>query len=302
MPMPAADIGRLSGRRVPRTGSATPSWRCRHSGHPPPHAVRALTIAASPAVAALFREPTSAAPRRRARIAGRIISGDRGAPGDVLMPACCFRTRFDPRGSSIVPASAERWGYPTSGRGLLLTRRSPRPRRGEARHQSDLPRARARPGHRLRRRRTAGAARFGTERASCRRALRAIPHSSRPARRRPARRRVWPGEAVAARSDGGAGGAPHHRVRRDVRHRGRAARSSRGACDRILAARPCDGSGLRRGRSRGSHNDWCAGRRARTVRCLRVQRLRRHASGVVAWTAGGRHFRTDRRSGDASGR
>jgi len=136
MPMPAADIGRLVVRAPNWLGDAVmalPAMAAIRRHMPSAH----LTIAASPAVAALFREPTSAAPNdvlelpagssaaTAALRAGRFDAG-------VLFPNS-FRSAWQFYRAGI----GERWGYATSNRGLLLTRRSPRPRRGEARHQSD---------------------------------------------------------------------------------------------------------------------------------------------------------------------
>src|SRR6188508_2265179 len=136
MPMPAADIGRLVVRAPNWLGDAVmalPAMAAIRRHMPSAH----LTIAASPAVAALFREPTSAAPddvlelpagssaTTAALRAGRFDAG-------VLFPNS-FRSAWQLYRAGI----GERWGYPTSSRGMLLTRRSPRPRRGEARHQAD---------------------------------------------------------------------------------------------------------------------------------------------------------------------
>ncbi len=95
-----------------------------------------LTIAASPAVAALFREDTDAAPddvidlpASRAAIAAL---GTGRFDVAVLLPNS-FGSAWQVRRARI----PERWGYATSARGWLLTRRV-RPRRGwRRRHQAE---------------------------------------------------------------------------------------------------------------------------------------------------------------------
>ena len=99
-----------------------------------------LTIAAVPAVAALFREITAAMPNHvielppasaATKAALRSGSFDIG----VLFPNS-FRSAWQLYRAGV----RERWGYPTAGRGLLLTKRSgaaPKP----SSHQSDYYRA-----------------------------------------------------------------------------------------------------------------------------------------------------------------
>jgi heptosyltransferase-2 len=87
-----------------------------------------LTIAAPATIASLFREKTAAAPDDVVELpassretVGRFRAGafDLG----ILFPNS-FRSAWQFRRAGI----AGRWGYPTAGRGLLLTRRSPRHR------------------------------------------------------------------------------------------------------------------------------------------------------------------------------
>jgi heptosyltransferase-2 len=101
----------------------------------------ALTIAAPGAVAAIFRERTDAAPdevvelpaaHRGAIAALRKGQFDLG----VLFPNS-FRSAWQMRAAGV----RERWGYPTSWRGRLLTRASRRARARGPEHQADYYRA-----------------------------------------------------------------------------------------------------------------------------------------------------------------
>ncbi len=106
-----------------------------------PAATTEITIAAPPSIAALFRELTSASPdhvlalppgsraARSALASGRFDAG-------ILLP-----NSFGSAWQMYRAGVRERWGYSTDGRSLLLTRRSRRPRRSQARHQSDYYRA-----------------------------------------------------------------------------------------------------------------------------------------------------------------
>ena len=96
-----------------------------------------LTIAAIPSVAALFRETTGARPNQIVELPAAKAPARaalRGGAFDlvVLFPNS-FRSAWEVRRAGI----RERWGYPTSGRGWLLTRRSRRARPRSSRHQSD---------------------------------------------------------------------------------------------------------------------------------------------------------------------
>jgi heptosyltransferase-2 len=100
-----------------------------------------LAIAASPAVAGILREETDVDPDEvidlpeKTRAAAATIRSGRHDLG-ILFPnsfPSAWRLRL-----AGVPA---RWGYATSGRGWLLTRRSPRPRGPGVMHQADYYRA-----------------------------------------------------------------------------------------------------------------------------------------------------------------
>jgi heptosyltransferase-2 len=104
----------------------------------------ALTIAAPPSIAALFREDTDAAPDAvlelpaapRAEAAALRAGGfDLG----ILFPNS-FGSAWRLRRAGV----PERWGYGGGGRSALLTRRVRRPRRRDARHMLDYYRALAR--------------------------------------------------------------------------------------------------------------------------------------------------------------
>jgi heptosyltransferase-2 len=94
-----------------------------------------LTVAAVPSVAALFHEETDVVPDAVLEVTGSsravvaALSGGRFDLG-VLFPNS-FRSAWQFWRAGI----PSRWGYATSGRGLLLTTRSPRAR--GAMHQSD---------------------------------------------------------------------------------------------------------------------------------------------------------------------
>ena len=100
-----------------------------------------LTIAALPSIAAIFRERIAAAPDRVLEV----------PPGSGAAQAAIESGRFDAgilfpnsfRSAWILYRAGvrERWGYPTAGRGLLLTKRIRRSPRGSARHQADYYRA-----------------------------------------------------------------------------------------------------------------------------------------------------------------
>jgi len=96
-----------------------------------------VTIAASPAVAALFREVTNARVDRVIELpdatpeAVATLEAERFDLG-VLFPNS-FRSAWQFRRARL----PERWGYPTAGRGVLLTRRARREKRPGAVHQID---------------------------------------------------------------------------------------------------------------------------------------------------------------------
>jgi heptosyltransferase-2 len=100
-----------------------------------------LTIAAPAAVAAVFREDTDAAPdhvlelpAERAGVTAALKGGRFTVA--VLLPNS-FRSAWQVWRAGI----PQRWGYATAGRGVLLTRRVPRPPRSPVRHQADYYRA-----------------------------------------------------------------------------------------------------------------------------------------------------------------
>jgi heptosyltransferase-2 len=100
-----------------------------------------ITVAAAPAVAALFREETHARPDRvidlprATRDAVAVLEGG-GFDAGLLLPNS-FRSAWQFRRAGI----RERWGFAASGRALLLTRRIRRPRGQGVIHQSDYYRA-----------------------------------------------------------------------------------------------------------------------------------------------------------------
>jgi heptosyltransferase-2 len=97
----------------------------------------ALTIAARPAVAALFREHTDASPDHVIELpeataeAVPVLEAGRFEVG-ILLPNS-FRSAWQFRRARI----GERWGYPTSWRRALLTQSSRRLKRPGAVHQAD---------------------------------------------------------------------------------------------------------------------------------------------------------------------
>jgi heptosyltransferase-2 len=96
-----------------------------------------LTIAAAPAVAAVFREETDAAPDAVIEVPGgsrAAVATLRAGRFDV---AVLFPNSFGSAWQVWRARVPERWGYATSGRGWLLTRRA-RPIRGSRRrHQAE---------------------------------------------------------------------------------------------------------------------------------------------------------------------
>jgi heptosyltransferase-2 len=101
-----------------------------------------LTIAAVPAVAAIFREDTDVAPDRVINLSAEnrgaiaMLEGE-GFDLGVLFPNS-FRSAWQMWRAGVT----ERWGVARSARGILLTRRcAPGPRRSGVRHQSDVYRA-----------------------------------------------------------------------------------------------------------------------------------------------------------------
>ena len=99
----------------------------------------------------------------------------------------------------------------------------------------------------------------------------------------------WPPDRVAAVIAQALERAP-----RDVGDRRRGARSRRGACDRILAARARAGCARARRRSRRPDEPRRAGRRGRAMRGVRDERFRRDARRRRRRPAGRRVVRADR--------
>src|SRR5262245_51851746 len=96
-----------------------------------------LRIGAPPGVAALFREETDIRPDRVVEVSGasrEVIATIQGGGYElaVLFPNS-FRSAWLMKRARV----PQRWGYPTSMRGWLLTRRSRPARARGIRHQSD---------------------------------------------------------------------------------------------------------------------------------------------------------------------
>ena len=301
---PGARAGRerlMAGRRLPTsrawssarpTGWAMRSWRCRR--WPPfagAHAVRASDD------------------RRRAGGRGAVSRTTSGGARSTCWNCRRDRARRRPRcrpghfdAGVLFPNSfRSAWQLYRAGvaRALGISDRGPRAAADAAQPHArvaatrvisptTIARSCAASASTCRRRRTADAAAVST--ASARRGealLRPVSLSpaDRPDRRAAARRRVRPGQAVAARSHGGAGRAPGHGARRDVR--------AAGAAHDRPAARAIE-SWLREHAPAaaprvvdlvGQHQPRRAGRRARARGRVRVERLGRHASRVGARAA-----------------
>src|SRR4051812_16747028 len=102
---------------------ALPALAAVRAGLPDTH----ITIAAIASVAPLFREATSAKPNDVLTIPDRAREANtlgRGRFDAGLLLTNSFRSAWTLRRADI----ADRWGFSTSARGFLLTRRVPRPR------------------------------------------------------------------------------------------------------------------------------------------------------------------------------
>jgi heptosyltransferase-2 len=99
-----------------------------------------LTIAASPVVAALFRERTAAAPDHVIDLPEGSAATTATLRSGAFDIAVLFPNSFRSAWQLYRAGVHERWGYPTAGRGLLLTRRS-RGAPPASPHQSDYYRA-----------------------------------------------------------------------------------------------------------------------------------------------------------------
>jgi len=136
VPAPSSTFGRVLLRAPNWLGDAVlaiPAMAAVRRLFPGGH----LTIAAQPSVAGIFREETPITPDDVLELSGssrdvvRAIAGGRFDLG-ILFPNS-FRSAWQLRRAGV-PA---RWGYATSGRGFLLTKRAPPPRAADAPHQSD---------------------------------------------------------------------------------------------------------------------------------------------------------------------
>jgi heptosyltransferase-2 len=100
-----------------------------------------LTVAAVPSVAALFREDTEVRPDRVLELSDTTRAAVAALEGGAFDGGLLFPNSFRSAWQLSRAGIGERWGFATAGRGLLLTRRSPRARRRGGRHQADYYRA-----------------------------------------------------------------------------------------------------------------------------------------------------------------
>ena len=96
-----------------------------------------LTIAAAPSVAALFREDTDAGPDRVIELPAPTRDAVAALEGEGFGLGILFPNSFRSAWQFWRARIPARWAYATSGRGLLLTRRSLPERRSGVPHQSD---------------------------------------------------------------------------------------------------------------------------------------------------------------------
>jgi len=96
-----------------------------------------LTIAAPGAVAALFEEGTDVRPDAVLTLPSSRSGAVAAVAAGRFDLAVLFPNSFGSAWRYRQAGVAERWGYATSGRGLLLTRRARRPRRADAPHMID---------------------------------------------------------------------------------------------------------------------------------------------------------------------
>jgi heptosyltransferase-2 len=87
-----------------------------------------LTVAAAPAVAALFREETDVRPDRILELSASGQEAIATIEGDGFDVGVLFPNSFRAAWRLWRAGVSERWGFATAGRGWLLTRRSARPR------------------------------------------------------------------------------------------------------------------------------------------------------------------------------
>ncbi len=96
-----------------------------------------LTIAAVPGVAPMFREQTDVSPDSVVEVSERLREAVAMYEGGGFELGILFPNSFRSAWSMWRAGIAGRWGYPTSGRGWLLTRRSVPERTRGVNHQSD---------------------------------------------------------------------------------------------------------------------------------------------------------------------
>src|SRR5262249_23483024 len=100
-----------------------------------------LTVAAVPSIAALFREETDVRPDRVLELPdlhrAAVAALEGGAFDAGLLVPNSFRSAWQLARAGV----GERWGFSTSGRGMLLTRRVARVRGRSVLHQSEYYRA-----------------------------------------------------------------------------------------------------------------------------------------------------------------
>jgi heptosyltransferase-2 len=134
LPLPPA--GRIVVRPPNWLGDAVlalPALAAVRRAYPAAH----LTIAASPAVAPLFREETDAAPDRVVELPPATRAAAAALEGDAFDLGILFPNSLRSAWQFWRAGIRERWGYATAGRGLLLTRRSRPERRRGVVHQAD---------------------------------------------------------------------------------------------------------------------------------------------------------------------
>jgi len=96
-----------------------------------------LTIAAKPGVAALFREETNAAPDRVIELPEATRDAVPALEGEGFDAGLLFPNSFRSAWQFYRARIPQRWGYATSWRGMLITRRSRPVRRTGVVHQAD---------------------------------------------------------------------------------------------------------------------------------------------------------------------
>jgi lipopolysaccharide heptosyltransferase II len=96
-----------------------------------------LTIAAPPSVAAIFREDTDVAPDAVLELPEKTRDAVDALKAGAFDVGILFPNSFGSAWQFRSAAIPARWGYPTAGRGILLTRRSRRPGRRGGRHLAD---------------------------------------------------------------------------------------------------------------------------------------------------------------------